>query len=181
MRKEQEIPSFHQAVLCLASDVLCSSWIPDGTLHRELGLEHTPHSSYCGISVAGATPPPPQTPFARQISVPGLKVICSGSADHKRESRNRWGQHRCPPTCPLRPPSVSPECFSVPVMRPPLRTLSTFCLLWSLQFSLSLHDTFHVISPTKTNMSAFPKTCDRRRCGSLSLSHSYCAVCIHIL
>lgn len=110
MRKEQEIPSFHQAVLCLASDVVCSSWIPDGTLHRGLGLEHTPHSSYCGISAAGATPPT-HTPFACQITVPGPKVIWSGSADHRQESRNRWGQHKRTPTCPLRPPSVSPECL----------------------------------------------------------------------
>ncbi|CAO2597120.1 tRNA N(3)-methylcytidine methyltransferase METTL8, mitochondrial [Lemmus lemmus] len=67
VRKEQEIPSFHQAVLCLASDVVCSSWIPDGTLHRELGLEHTPHSSYCGISVTGANPAPPHPPHVRSL------------------------------------------------------------------------------------------------------------------
>lgn len=121
--------------------------------------------------------PHPHAPFARQISVPGLKVICSGSAAHKRESRKRWGQHKCPPTCPLRPPSVSPERFSVPVMN----SLYLLPPLVSPVLSLSLHDTFHVISPTKIKVSAFPKTCDRRRCRSLSLSYSYCAVCIHIL
>lgn len=148
--------------------------------YTELGLEHTPHSSYCGISVAGATPPTHTlTPFARQITVPGLKVIWSGSADHKQESRDRWGQHKCPPTCPLRPPSVSPECSCDEAT--PANSLYLLPPLVSPALSLSLHATFHVISPTKISMSAFPKTCDRRRWGSLSLSHSYCVVCIHIL
>lgn len=124
MRKEQEIPSFHQAVLCLASDMVCSSWVPDGTSHRELGLQHTPHSSSYGISVARATSPPPtpapHTTFAQQIVMPGLRVIRSGGADHSREIELDEHDTDVLLPCPSRSLPVSPWCSSVSVMRPPL-------------------------------------------------------------
>lgn len=145
--------------------------------YTELGLKHTPHSSYCGISVAGAKPHTHTlTPFACQITVPGLKVIWSGSADHRQESRNRWGQQKCPFEA-----TVSLAWVFLWWCHPCKLSISFACSGLSSSLSLSLHDIFHVISPTKINMSAFPKTCDRRRWGSLSLSHSYCVVCIHIL
>lgn len=134
MRKEQEIPSFHQAVLCLASDVVCSSWIPDGTLHRAGIGAHTSLLIVWYQCCWSNTPHTHSHPLhVRSLCLDSKSsevVVLTTSRKAEADGDNTnvllpalWGHRQ--------------SRLSVPVMRPPLQTLYTFCLLWSLQLSLS--------------------------------------------